>query len=683
MSSGFLARAGSWFRNYPWILVSLVLAAVAILGAAFPLAKCKPTNSFGALDILCPIEGYPPPWTWVCYVLALSILWLTLRPARSRAKLFPGVADRFERDQPIRSSSEDKLQRRSIARSLSRFLSNEDTMPPLTVAITGAWGQGKSSLMNLVKEDLDDSSFITVWFNAWHHQKESHLFAALMQAIRDQVARGPLFSGSWEENLSFRARILRRRVCERPLRFLISMAIVALFLIFWASNGQKIAGWISDADGVPDVLNVLGYVVPLLSPLIDNVVPTLRRLSPARLLSVESGISRVRTFDDRLGFRHRFGEALAEVNNAIYPRRIAIFVDDLDRCRPDQVVETLEAINYLVDVGRCYIIIGVDPAYLIGCISHEFKRIAEFNFESQVFTGLEVSSSGVESESEAGHRGSIEFARKYLEKLVNVELAIPEMTTQAAARLLPSSVGADRRSETGRVANEISGTFRTLVWIVGLGGLTALVIGGAALLAAGELKVVEPPNPLEVSVSTSSLPDAYTVQLAAKPSDSVLVTVKRATDGNDKWSAAIESPWAPWVGDGRGPELQDRQTSQPGITPSRPRVTPAEGSRESFTVVLNTRPSAPVKIMVAPASGGDSDLVVIGGSSLTFTPATWNVPQRVTVSAAEDADREDGTAIIEFDSWSEDDSYEGVLATVEATEKDNDVPDVEIRIGIP
>ncbi len=42
---------------------------------------------------------------------------------------------------------------------------------------------------------------------------------------------------------------------------------------------------------------------------------------------------------------------------------------------------------------------------------------------------------------------------------------------------------------------------------------------------------------------------------------------------------------------------------------------------------------------------GDTDLTVSGGETLTFTSANWNTPQTVTLSAAEDADTVNGTAI--------------------------------------
>ncbi len=65
-------------------------------------------------------------------------------------------------------------------------------------------------------------------------------------------------------------------------------------------------------------------------------------------------------------------------------------------------------------------------------------------------------------------------------------------------------------------------------------------------------------------------------------------------------------------------------------------------------------------------TSGDTDLSVSGGGTLTFTTANWNTPQTVTLSAAEDADTVNGTAVFAVAS-------SGLTSVnVNATEADND-----------
>jgi subtilisin-like proprotein convertase family protein len=70
----------------------------------------------------------------------------------------------------------------------------------------------------------------------------------------------------------------------------------------------------------------------------------------------------------------------------------------------------------------------------------------------------------------------------------------------------------------------------------------------------------------------------------------------------------------------------------------------AEGGSNSFTVKLATKPIGEVRVNVS-RSGGDVDLSVSSGSTLTFTDANWSTPQVVTISAALDDDLFDGTAV--------------------------------------
>ena len=162
------------------------------------------------LDSSSDYRIFPAPWTWMVCLLALLPLYLAWRRLKPEPKdpEEERVEDKFVSDGPITGNDPDPLKRGAIADTLSRFLRNENTEPPLTIAITGEWGEGKSSLMNLIAARLKKDDAVTVCFNAWHHQKERHLFAALLQAVRDETVRA--------RGLAFRWRLLPSRVCRYP-----------------------------------------------------------------------------------------------------------------------------------------------------------------------------------------------------------------------------------------------------------------------------------------------------------------------------------------------------------------------------------------------------------------------------------------------------------------------------------
>ena len=84
-------------------------------------------------------------------------------------------------------------------------------------------------------------------------------------------------------------------------------------------------------------------------------------------------------------------------------------------------------------------------------------------------------------------------------------------------------------------------------------------------------------------------------------------------------------------------------------------LTVEEGTEETYTVVLNTAPSADV--MVAVTAGED---LTVSPASLTFTAGDWSTVQTVRVTAGEDDDAEDETETIAHAVTSTDAAYNGL-----------------------
>ena len=80
-----------------------------------------------------------------------------------------------------------------------------------------------------------------------------------------------------------------------------------------------------------------------------------------------------------------------------------------------------------------------------------------------------------------------------------------------------------------------------------------------------------------------------------------------------------------------------------GVTVSKTELDIDEGDDGAYTVVLDSEPTG--QVAVTPSrSSGDADVTVSG--ALTFTTADWDTARTVTVSAAQDLDAIDDTAVI-------------------------------------
>ena len=123
--------------------------------------------------------------------------------------------------------------------------------------------------------------------------------------------------------------------------------------------------------------------------------------------------------------------------------RLVIFIDDLDRCTPATVNGMLELTNYLVDVGKCFVVIGAAMDRVKRCVK-----------------------SPVEDEDRVEHDA---YATAYLRKLVHIELPVPQNRA-----LLEGLAGAEA---TARPADVV----RSQAWR--FTGRGMLIAGAVAVLA--------------------------------------------------------------------------------------------------------------------------------------------------------------------------------------------------------
>ena len=107
-------------------------------------------------------------------------------------------------------------------------------------------------------------------------------------------------------------------------------------------------------------------------------------------------------------------------------------------------------------------------------------------------------------------------------------------------------------------------------------------------------------------------------------------------------------------------------------------TTEAAGGTATFTVVLNTQPTADVTIGL---SSSDTTEGTVAPASLTFTTANWNVAQTVTVTGVDDA-LDDGNVvytIVTAPATSADPTYSSVdAADVTVTNTDNDAAGITV-----
>ena len=110
---------------------------------------------------------------------------------------------------------------------------------------------------------------------------------------------------------------------------------------------------------------------------------------------------------------------------------MSVLIDDLDRCQPEKIREIVEAINFLVTAGECYIVLGMARQVVEYYLGNSFSTsIATMPTE---LLGL--------SEFEAKKPGAREsaFANLYMQKLIQLQYNLREISDEQAVSMFENS----------------------------------------------------------------------------------------------------------------------------------------------------------------------------------------------------------------------------------------------------
>ncbi|MEC9023253.1 MAG: P-loop NTPase fold protein, partial [Pseudomonadota bacterium] len=77
---------------------------------------------------------------------------------------------RLLNDKPS-SLEKDQLNYKSIVKKLSERIVSSLHSTPFTLGILAPWGQGKTSMMKMLRSELlnEDEEFVCVWFQPWKY----------------------------------------------------------------------------------------------------------------------------------------------------------------------------------------------------------------------------------------------------------------------------------------------------------------------------------------------------------------------------------------------------------------------------------------------------------------------------------------------------------------------------------
>jgi KAP family P-loop domain len=369
------------------------------------------------------------------------------------------------------STDEDQLEYALYADAIASFIRDERTRAPLTIGIKAPWGAGKTSLMKMIRKRLDPNPprpradaprlkikdlwrqtrhkspeeaadalepehletgerRTTIWFNAWKYQSGEQLWAGLAHAILAQasdrlepVDRDRLWASLQLRRVS--TDQVRRRfygyVGMRLIPWAIAVPVAALIV--------AVIGLI-DASAVPGASIIGGIVV------VGGAIASTVRAGWDEVAKATPQLVRAPDYESRLGFLHLVDtdmRRILEVAGATAERPFVVFVDDLDRCSYTTVAQVIEALNVFLagDFDNCIFVIAMEPDLVAAQIHVAYEKLFE----------------------QLDDRGD-DLGWRFLEKMVQLPLSLPEPQAPQVERFLDSILAIETEQRIAEIADD-------------------------------------------------------------------------------------------------------------------------------------------------------------------------------------------------------------------------------------
>lgn len=195
---------------------------------------------------------------------------------------------------------------------------------PMTLSFQGDWGSGKTSMMNMVKDELGER-VVPVWFNTWQYSQfnfgDDLALSLLGRLIRELKIKEDTSPISKTFGLAFKA--IKRATA------------LAVDTVSGSSLGSELESMATKfANGEYDVVDAINNLKRDFQELVN------------KKLSASSGKDRV-----------------------------VIFIDDLDRLNPGKAVELLEVLKVFLDCENCVFVLAIDYSVVSQGVKEKYGNL--------------------------------------------------------------------------------------------------------------------------------------------------------------------------------------------------------------------------------------------------------------------------------------------------------------------
>jgi hypothetical protein len=295
----------------------------------------------------------------------------------------------------------DLLNNESIAACIIALLS-EHPSRPVTIGVHGDWGAGKSSILEMIEAALEGKGdALCLKFNGWRFQGFEDAKIALIEGIVTGLVE------------------------KRPMLRKAANAVKDIFRrIDWLKVAKHAGGLALTAfTGIPTP-DQLRSILSGLEAMLDDPAKLATKQNLDAVIDTVKSVMKDETASKNVPheigeFRKAFDDLLKQAGI----KRLVVLIDDLDRCLPDTAIETLESIRLFVLTEHTAFVVAADEAMIEYAVRKHFPELPDTT-------------------------GPRDYARNYLEKLIQVPFRIPalgetETRIYVTLLLIGATVGED------------------------------------------------------------------------------------------------------------------------------------------------------------------------------------------------------------------------------------------------
>lgn len=240
---------------------------------------------------------------------------------------------------------------------------NNDNLIPSTIGIYGDWGSGKSSLMKMIELENTKPENLIIKFNGWLFEGYEDAKIALLTTLIDEIIK----SRTWDEKAkTYLSRLVKRIKWLKVITKLGHIGANAYMANQTNFDFTKAATDISALE-------------------IDDYI---KDVEDENQSIIDKGIRE---------FHKDFQSLLKETNL----KRVIVLIDDLDRCNPDTIISTLEAIKLFLFVEKSVFIISADERLINYAVKKRFPELPSTDYD---------------------------VSKDYIEKLIHFPIRIPSLS---------------------------------------------------------------------------------------------------------------------------------------------------------------------------------------------------------------------------------------------------------------